>query len=137
MKLEQYYRKEGNYSLKIKNPDSLTNLKQIGSVIIDKNQTIMGSEIIITGLITIKDLYFIEERDLAAIRDFMSHSKREIIVNNKDHIDFEILDKSKTDVISIPDELCDAAQKIENTKIQIVDENSNPKNQSNIIIIIL
>ena len=60
-KFELFYKKEDTLNLKIKNPDFLTKLKQIKSVILDKNQTITDNKLTISGLMIYNEFYEIHD----------------------------------------------------------------------------
>ena len=77
LKYELFYRKEDTFNLKVKNPDNLSKLKQIKSVIIDKNQTITDNQLTISGLVISNEFFEINDHEILAIRDILSQMKNE------------------------------------------------------------
>ena len=77
VKDELFYRKEDTFNLKIRNPDNLSKLKHIKSVILDKNQTITDNQLTISGLVIENELYEINDNEILLIRDILSQAKNE------------------------------------------------------------
>lgn len=76
-KYEFFYKTEDRINLKIKNPDALSKLKQVKSVILDKNQTITNNEFIINGLLIFNEFYEINDNEIPILRDLLSQSKND------------------------------------------------------------
>ena len=74
-KFELFYKKEDQINLKIKNPDYLTKLKQIKSIILDKNQTITDNQLTISGLLIFNEFYEINDSEIPLLRDILSQAK--------------------------------------------------------------
>ena len=63
IRYEMFYRKEDTHNLKVRNPDNLSKLKQVKSVILDKNQTITDNQLTISGLLISNELYEINDNE--------------------------------------------------------------------------
>jgi hypothetical protein len=61
--------------IRVRNPDVLPNLKQIGSVILDKNQTIMKNSKLISSIVTASKIYQIKSpEDYQFVRSHLLNS---------------------------------------------------------------
>lgn len=71
LRIEALFKKR----IHIRNPDVLPSLKQIGSVIIDKNRTIMRNSKFISGIVTPSKIYQISSRDdIKQVRNHLLNS---------------------------------------------------------------
>ena len=77
IRYEMFYRKEDTHNLKVRNPDNLSKLKQVKSVILDKNQTITDNQLTISGLLISNELYEINDNEILILRDILSQAKYE------------------------------------------------------------
>ena len=125
IRIESYYKKEEvrkifkfkfkfififlfkNKELTVNNPSALIELKQLGAVLIDKNQTITDNQITITAILLNKELYTIQSEDLSTVRDFISNPK----IPNSDNGNYRER-KNGSELDSIPNEENDAPDKM-------------------------
>ena len=112
-KFELFYKKEDTLNLKIKNPDFLTKLKQIKSVILDKNQTITDNQLTISGLMIYNEFYEIHDSEIPILRDILSQAKNE---KSFKELKEKIIDSPKEK--DIPNEENDACSKMTQTYSQ-------------------
>ena len=109
-KFELFYKKEDTLNLKIKNPDFLTKLKQIKSVILDKNQTITDNKLTISGLMIYNEFYEIHDSEIPILRDILSQAK-----NEKPFKEIKTKKKDSPKEREIPNEDNDAGYKMTQT----------------------
>ena len=109
-KFELFYKKEDTLNMKIKHPDYITKLKQIKSVILDKNQTITDNQLTISGLMIFNEFYEINDNEIPLLRDILSQTKNERSFKEKKHD--SLREKKHDSLREIPNEDNDAESKI-------------------------
>lgn len=81
-KFELFYKTENKINMKICSPNYLSRLKQVKSVILDKNQTITDNELTISGLMIFQEFYEINENEIPFLRDLLSQLKNDKSIQN-------------------------------------------------------
>ena len=114
-----------NNELTVNNPSALIELKQLGAVLIDKNQTITDNQITITAILLNKEFYTIHPAELSTVRDYISNSKIPNLNISKNNLDNGNYREKKTgsELESIPNEDNDAFLKMS----KIIKVNNNKK----------
>lgn len=89
-------------------------MKQLGAVLVDKNQTITDNQITITAILLNKEFYIIQPEDISTVRDHISNPKIPNLSFSKNNLDIGNYQERKngSEIDSIPNEENDAIYKM-------------------------